>query len=141
MLEILGQLQSVMMEAKVMKAPCQAREESVRDIPVLGDNMIDADSKLGQFVAGGYTLIVALAFFCYFKQTQNPVWTGVIIALTFPWSAVVVLLGFLLIHISTHGMDYGFILGAIINCLLLYLLVNAWARTSAAKSADKQHFP
>lgn len=99
--------------------------------------MISAKSKPGWFVAGGYALIVASVLFCYFKMPQNSICTGAILVLTLPWSVAVILLGFLLIHISTHGMDYGFILGALVNCLLLYLLANAWVRTRAAKSANK----
>ena len=103
--------------------------------------MIAANSKPGSFVASGYALIVTLVLLCYFKWPQNLIWTGVIILLTLPWSFAIVLLGFLLIHISTHGMDYGFVFGAIVNCLLLYLFVNAWTRARAAKSVDKRHSP
>jgi hypothetical protein len=114
-----------------------SRYRETQQIPVRF-GMISAKPKLGLFVVGGYALIVALVLFCYFKMPQSPTWTVSIVMLTLPWSVVVVLLGYLLIHISSHGMEYGFILGAIINCLLLYLLVNAWARTKATKSAGKQ---
>jgi O-antigen/teichoic acid export membrane protein len=46
---------------------------------------------------------------------------------------VVVFLGFLLIHLSSHGMDYGFILGAVLNTLSLFLLGRKLAKAKESQ--------
>jgi len=41
--------------------------------------------------------------------------------------------GFLLIHISTHGMDYGFMLGAVLNTLSLFVLGRKLAKAKESQ--------
>lgn len=81
-------------------------------------------SKLGLIIAGSYLLIAAIVLSLNFRTPQSSILTALTIILTAPWSLAVIFLGFLLIHISTHGMDYGFMVGTAINALLLYFLVN-----------------
>jgi len=79
-------------------------------------------SKLGLLMAGGYGLITSVFLYLSFRSPQSLQLFFVVMFLTIPWSIVVVFLGFLLIHISTHGMDYGFIVGAALNTLFLFVL-------------------
>ena len=79
-------------------------------------------SNLGLLMAGSYGLITSAVLYLSFRSPQSLLLNLAVIVLTGPWSLVVVFLGFLLIHISTHGMDYGFILGAVLNTLSLFLL-------------------
>jgi uncharacterized membrane protein required for colicin V production len=89
--------------------------------------MINTRSKLAWALAGGYALLVALALLCRSTMPESLVAQGalgVLLLLTFPWSFVVMLLGFMLIHISSHGLEYGFIIGALINTVLIFFIVS-----------------
>ena len=88
---------------------------------------INTRLKLAWFLACGYALLVAAVIICDSKSPDDLICGAAVLLLTFPWSGAVILLGFMLIHISSHGMEYGFILGALINCALIFLLV-VWLR-------------
>jgi len=84
-------------------------------------------------MAGSYGLVTAAVLCLIFVAPQSlPLYLAAIL-LTLPWSIVVVILGFLLIHLSTHGMDYGFILGAVLNTLSLFLLGRKLAKAKESR--------
>jgi hypothetical protein len=90
-------------------------------------------SNLGLLIAGSYGLITSVVLCLSFQSLQSlPLYFAAIL-LTLPWSIVVVLFGFLLIHISTHGMDYGFILGAVLNTLSLFVLGRKLAKAKESR--------
>jgi hypothetical protein len=79
-------------------------------------------SKFGLAISAGYG-IVAFAALCFsMLHPHDFVWSLPLMVLTLPWSIVVVLLGFLLIHIDSFGMEYGFAVGALANCIILYFV-------------------
>ena len=84
--------------------------------------MASIKSKLGLLIAGSYGLLAGVLLCLSFRSPQSPLLNAAVLFITAPWSIAVVLLGFFLIHLSTHGMDYGFIAGAVVNTLLLYVL-------------------
>jgi len=86
-------------------------------------------SNLGLLMAGSYGLITSVFLYLSFRSPQSLPLYFAVIFLTVPWSIVVVFLGFLLIHISMHGMDYGFIVGAALNTLFLFVLGRKLAQT------------
>lgn len=79
-------------------------------------------------MACSYGLLAGVFLCLSFRLPQSLLLNAAVLIITAPWSIAVVLLGFLLIHLSTHGMDYGFIAGAVVNTLLLYLLGKKLAR-------------
>jgi hypothetical protein len=79
-------------------------------------------SNLGLLIAGSYGVVTAVILGLRFSAPQSLLLYSAAILLTLPWSIAVVILGFLLIHLSTHGMDYGFMIGAGLNTLLLFFL-------------------
>lgn len=85
-------------------------------------------SNLSKYIAGSYALITSATIFLSFKSPQSLLLNVAVIILTVPWSIGVVLLGFLLIHLSSHGMDYGFIFGAVLNTFLILILGKGLAR-------------
>ena len=73
-------------------------------------------------MAGCYALLMLVVLYFDFKSPDGDLWGVIAFLLTLPWSILVVLAGFLLIHISAHGQEYGYVLGAVINTLLLYFI-------------------
>jgi hypothetical protein len=92
-------------------------------------------SNLGLLMAGSYGLVTAVVLYLSFMAPQSLPPHLAAILLTLPWSIVVVFLGFLLIHLSSHGMDYGFMVGAVLNTLLLFALGRKLAK--AIESREK----
>jgi hypothetical protein len=79
-------------------------------------------SNLGLLMAGSYGLVTVVVLCLGFLTPHSLPLYFTAVLLTLPWSIVVVILGFLLIHLSTYGMDYGFMVGAVLNALSLFLL-------------------
>lgn len=84
--------------------------------------MKHTNSKLNLTIVVVYMLVTAITIYFSFRLPQSSILNIAVVILTAPWSIIVILSGFLLIHLSSHGMDYGFIAGAILNTLLLFLL-------------------
>jgi hypothetical protein len=84
-------------------------------------------------MAGSYGLVTAVVLCLSFMAPQSLQLYSAAILLTLPWSIVVVILGFLLIHLSTHGMDYGFMIGAVLNALSLFLLGRKLAKAEESR--------
>jgi hypothetical protein len=84
-------------------------------------------------MAGSYGLITSVVLFLSFRAPDSLRLYLAAILLTMPWSIVVVFLGFLLIHVSTHGMDYGFIIGAALNTLFLFVLGKKLAQAKESR--------
>jgi hypothetical protein len=84
-------------------------------------------------MAGSYGLIMSVVSCLSFTSPQSLLLYLLAILLTLPWSIVVAYLGFLLIHISTHGMDYGFIVGAALNTLSLFVLGRKLAKAKVSR--------
>ena len=90
-------------------------------------------SNLGLLMAGSYGLITSAVLYLSFRSPKSLLLYFAVILLTVPWSIAVVLLGFLLIHLSTHGMDYGFIMGAFLNTLFLFVLGRKLAKAKESR--------
>jgi uncharacterized BrkB/YihY/UPF0761 family membrane protein len=102
---------------------CTTTAGSYQEIDISGTKpMQSIRSNLGLLMAGSYGLITSVVLYLSLKSPQSLPLFFAAILLTLPWSIVVALFGFLLIHISTHGMDYGFIFGAVLNTLSLFVL-------------------
>jgi hypothetical protein len=84
-------------------------------------------------MAGSYGLVTAVVLYLSFMAPQSKLLFLAAILLTLPWSIVVGFLGFLLIHLSTYGMHYGFMIGAILNALFLFLLGRTLAKAKESR--------
>lgn len=85
-------------------------------------NLIFPRSKLGLLLSAGYGLCVSLVLVIHFSAPDNKFSFLTLVLMTLPGSIAVVFLGFLLIHLSSYGMEYGFVLCAVANCLVLYFI-------------------
>ena len=79
-------------------------------------------SKLDVILAGGYALISSVVLYFDFQSLGSNFWSWASLVLTLPWSVGVVFIGFLLIHISSYGMEYGLVLCAAMNTGIFYLV-------------------
>jgi predicted RND superfamily exporter protein len=88
-------------------------------------------SNLGVMLAGSYALLMLVVLFFDFRSLDSDFWSWASVVLTLPWSLGVVGIGFLLIHISSYGMEYGFALGAMLNTIIFYAVGRLWSRRLA----------
>ena len=77
-------------------------------------------SNPGMTLAACYSLIMAVVLYFAFQPLRSVFWFWASGVLTLPWSMGVGLLGFLLIHITSNGMEYGFAVCAVLNAVMLY---------------------
>ena len=85
-------------------------------------------SKLGVVIAGCYALIISIVLYYDFQSHESDFWSWASLALTLPWSVGVVFIGFLLIHMSSSGMECGFAFCAVFNTIILYLAGDLFSR-------------
>jgi hypothetical protein len=78
-------------------------------------------SKLGTILAGCYALLISVVLYFDFQSLSGDFWSWASLVLTLPWSVGVIFVGFLLMHVSSYGMEYGFAVGAVLNAIILHL--------------------
>jgi hypothetical protein len=92
-------------------------------------------SKLDVILAGVYALVSSVVLYFDFQSLDSDYWGWASLVLTLPWSMGIVFIGFLLIHISPYGMEYGFALCALLNAGILYLIGNLISRRHKQQSS------
>ena len=85
-------------------------------------------SKLGMILAGCYALLTSVVLYFDFQSLGSNFWNWASLVLTLPWSVGVVFVGFLLIHMSSYGMEYGFAFCGVLNTIILYFVGNLFSR-------------
>jgi len=84
--------------------------------------MASLKSRPGLALAGCYALISGLVIYMSSRSAENDFWNLASVVITLPWSVAVTLMAFMLIHISSNGIEYGLALCAVLNAIILYLL-------------------
>lgn len=99
--------------------------------------MRDIKTNLVYLLAGSYGLTTLIILYLNFQSPRSWSLTLVAIILTLPWSIVVILLGFLLIHLSIYGMEYGFVVGALLNLIFIFIIGLRLARRTGHSALSK----
>lgn len=84
--------------------------------------------------AGSYALLAASVLYINFKMNESETWGVIAFLITLPWSIAVSLAGFLLIHIFSDGIKYGYVISVLANTALIYLVGRSLERSTKSGS-------